>query len=75
VGRSDLPRDDDDSSVDVDWTHGNDSISVRFKADDRGDNDDDEDKDEPKPRPEPEESPIESPSPSPTIECGNDCLR
>jgi RNA polymerase sigma factor (sigma-70 family) len=60
VDRSDLPREDDNTSVDVDWTHGSGSISVRFKADDR----DDEDKDDPKPPPDTEPE---------TPECEDDC--
>jgi RNA polymerase sigma factor (sigma-70 family) len=52
VSRGDLPRTDDDSSIDVDWTNGSDSISVRFKAEKR-----DDDSEQPSPSPSPQDGP------------------
>jgi hypothetical protein len=52
VSRGDPPRTDDDSSIDVDWTNGSDSISVRFKAEKR-----DDDSEQPSPSPSPQDGP------------------
>jgi len=66
VGSGDRPREDDDSSIDVDWTHGSDSISVRYKSEDR----EDDGKDEPKPSPDTE--PSTDPGTDPSADPGTD---
>ena len=57
VSRGDLPRTDDDSSIDVDWTNGSDSISVRFKADEP-----DDDNGQPSPSPPDPKTPPTTPT-------------
>jgi RNA polymerase sigma factor (sigma-70 family) len=66
ISGGDRPRKDDDSSIDVDWTHGSDSISVRYKADDRDDDGDD-------PNTDPETDPEPEQEPDPDGGCGDDC--
>lgn len=68
VSKSGRPREDAKSSIDVDWTHGSDSISVRVKAPDR-----DDEPDEPSPAPT---TPSSDPRPTDTVTspgCGDFC--